>query len=80
MVFPIISQLELSVAMATTVLMNLLQNIKAAFPPIQMMQHIKSVQDWPTDLGDSIMTIKNLICHIAPEVTDLIRLTLKRAV
>ena len=50
MVFTIISHGELSVAMATTVLMESAPNPKSSLSPIPLMLHIKFDQDWPTDL------------------------------
>ena len=57
MVFTIISQGELSVAMATTVLMESAPNSKSSLSPIPLMLHIKFDQDWPTDLGDSVISL-----------------------
>ena len=54
---PIISQRELSVATATTVLMESAPKPKRSLSPIPLMIHIKFDQDWPTDLGDSIISL-----------------------
>ena len=55
-VFPIISQWELSVAMATSVLMmESAPNHNSSHTPILLMLHIRFDQNWPTDLGDSII-------------------------
>ena len=56
-IFPIISQWELSVAMATTVLMESAPKRKSSISPIPLTIHIKIDQDWPTDLGDSIISL-----------------------
>ena len=47
---PIISQWELCVAMATTVLTESAPNPESSVSPIPLMIHIKFYQDWPTDL------------------------------
>ena len=52
MVFPIISQCELSVAMETAVLMESAPKPKSSRSPIPLIIHIKFDQNWPTDLGD----------------------------
>ena len=51
-VFPIISQWELSVAMVTRVLVQSVPKPYAAFPPTPVMLHIKFDQDWPTGFRD----------------------------
>ena len=56
-VFPTISQWELSVAMATTVLMESAPKPKISLSPIPLMIHIKCDQDWPINLGDSIINL-----------------------
>ena len=48
MVFPIISQWELSVLMESAPKPN------SSLSPIPLMLHIK---DWPTDLGNSIISL-----------------------
>ena len=50
--FPIISQWGLSVAMDTRVLIQSAKKPYAAFPPSQVMLHIKFDQNWPTGLRD----------------------------
>ena len=57
MVFSIICQRELSVAMATTVLMESAPKPKSSLSPILLMLLIKFDQDWPIDLGDSIISL-----------------------
>ena len=56
-VCPIISQCQLSVVMATTALMDTVPNPKITLSPTQLMLHIKFDQNWPTDLGDSIISL-----------------------
>ena len=58
MVVPIISEWELSVAMATIVLMESAPKPKSILFPIPLMLDIKFDQDWPTDLGDSTSLLK----------------------
>ena len=50
---PIVSQWELSVAMATIVLMEFSPKPKSSLCLIPLTIHIKFDQDWLTDLGDS---------------------------
>ena len=54
---PIISQWELSVAMTTTALMESAPKHKSNFFPIPPMTHIQFDENWPTDLGDSIISL-----------------------
>ena len=54
---PIKSQWEISVNMATTVLMELVPKPKNSLSSIPLIIHIKFDQDWPTDLEDSIMSL-----------------------
>ena len=51
-VFTIISQWALSVAMETRVLIQSVPKPYATFPPTLMMLHIKFDQHWPTGLRD----------------------------
>ena len=51
-IFPIISQWGLSVAMETKVLIQSAPKHYAAFPPNPTMLHIKFNQDWPTGFRD----------------------------
>ena len=51
-VFPIISQWGLSVAMETKVLIQSAPKPYAAFSPTPVMLHIKIDQDWPTGFRD----------------------------
>ena len=60
MVFPIESQWELSVAMTTTVLMESASKLKNSIFPIPLMAYIKFDQDWPTDLGHSIISLMKI--------------------
>ena len=55
--FSPVCQWELSVAMATTVLMESAPKPKSSISPVPLMIHIKFDQDWPTDLGDSIISL-----------------------
>ena len=76
MVFSIISQWELCVAMATTVLTESAPNPESSVSPIPLMIHIKFYQDWPTDLGDSIISYRKFNPPSRArnsEVTDSIR-------
>ena len=53
---------DLSVATAITVLMESAPKPNSSISPISLTIQIKFDQDWPTDLGDSIITlIENLI-------------------
>ena len=47
--------------MANTVLMESAPKPKSSLSPIPLMLHIKFDQDWPTDLGDSIISLEKLI-------------------
>ena len=51
-IFPIISQWGLSVAMKTRVLIQSATKPYAAFPPTPVMLHIKFDQDWQTGFKD----------------------------
>ena len=51
-IFPIISQFGLSVAMETRVLIQSAPKPYAAFPTTSIMLHIKFDQDWPTGFKD----------------------------
>ena len=51
-VFPIISQWDLSVAMETRVLIQSAPKLYAAFSPTPVMLHIKFDQDWPAGFKD----------------------------
>ena len=51
-VYPIISQWGLSVAMETRVLIQYAPKPYAAFPPTRVMLNIKFDQDWPTGFRD----------------------------
>ena len=51
-VFPIISQWEISVVMETRVLIQSAPKLYAAFPPTPVMLHIKFDQDWPSGFKD----------------------------
>ena len=57
MIFPIIRQWEVSFAMATTVLMESAPKLKNSLSPIPLMLLINLIQVWPTDLGDSIISL-----------------------
>ena len=55
--FPVVSQWEFSVPMTTTTSMKSAPKPKSSLSPIPVMIHIKFDQDWPTDLGDSIISL-----------------------
>ena len=67
-VFPIISQWGLSVAMATSVLIQSAPKTLCSLSPPLVMLHIKFDQDWPTDLRD-IQVRKCKIFVIQGQVT-----------
>ena len=51
------SQWSFSVAMVTTVLKESAPKHKSSPSPILLMVHTKFDPDWPTDLGDSIISL-----------------------
>ena len=55
--FPHHKSVGASVGMGTTVLKEFAPNQKSRISPIPLMAHIKSDQDWPTDLSDSIISL-----------------------
>ena len=65
-----------SVAMTTIVLMESAPKPNTSHSPIPLMLHIKFDQDWPTDRGDSLISLLKINPHSRArnsEVTDPIR-------